>query len=149
DPKISIGMRLAITFKPTVTETSKPTPEPEEKGEQLQQEETFAMEPTSGISVAMKIKKRLTLLAMNNNTELPIYGITVKSSDGSIRFVKALGWDRDKLDSSTVIVQTDDRPITKGHNKIVLLLLDPSLGIEWKALDENGAEVASGAMIPQ
>ena len=46
-------------------------------------------------------------------------------------------------------MQTDDRPITEGRNKIVLIIGDTSSGLEWSAFDENGVVLSSGAMIPK
>jgi hypothetical protein len=146
-PTINVGQKLEVQFRATMTEVPKPPPAPEK--EPKEGKEVFDHEPTAGISVAMKIKKKLTLLSIKNNEEVPIYSVIIKSTGGDIRFVKAMNWDRSKVDSGTVIVQTDDRPITEGRNKIVLIIGDTSSGLEWSAFDENGVVLSSGAMIPK
>lgn len=146
-PSINVGQKLEVQFRATMTEVPKPSPAPKE--EPKEEKEVFDHEATAGISVAMKIKKKLTLLSIKNNDELPIYSVLIKLTNGDIRFVKAMNWDRSKVDSGTVIVQTDDRPITEGHNKVVLLIGDTSSGLEWSAFDENGVVLSSGAMIPK
>ncbi len=88
------------------------------------------------ISIALKHKNKVTLAAVKNNDETPVYGLELKSTDGTIRFVKARGWDREKIDASTVIIQTDDIPLTKNGSMIVVLILDNrSSSLEWKAFD--------------
>ena len=100
------------------------------------------------ISVAMKHKKKITLLAVKNNDEFPIYMLELKAMDDKIRFVKAKDWERSKLDASTVMIQTEDRPITKGGNMIVLLILDDKNSwLECKAFDEEHNLLLSDLLI--
>jgi endonuclease YncB( thermonuclease family) len=104
----------------------------------------------SDITVLMKIKKKITLLAVKNNSDTPVYSVELKSTDGSIQFVKAKDWDRKKIDTSTVMIQTDDRPLTRGKNMIVLLMMDNvASGLEWKAFDSINNVLASGALIAE
>ncbi|MFQ5941800.1 MAG: sialidase family protein, partial [Nitrososphaerales archaeon] len=76
------------------------------------------------ISVAMKHKKKVSLVAVKNNSDEEVFGVQMKIDDGNIRFVKARGWDRDRIDQQTVVVQTDDRPIKPGQSLIILMIVD-------------------------
>ncbi len=99
----------------------------------------------SDISIAIKHKKKVTLLAVKNNDEKPVFGVEIKITDGSIKFVKARGWDRDRVDQSTVIVQTADRPIDSGKSLIVLMIVDNKESpYEWSAFNNDGIKIASG-----
>ena len=63
-----------------------------------------------------------------------VYGIEIKSTDGTIRFVKAKHWDREKIDQQTVKITTEDKPIARGSNKIVLLIVENKWSpLEWRA----------------
>lgn len=116
-----------------------PEPSPQIKGE-LQR---------GDVSVAMKITKKLTLLSIKNNGEFPVFALEIKASDGTIRFVKVKDWDREKIDTRTVSIHTDDKPVIKGRNILALLLLDnKGSGLEWKAYDANRNVISSGALIP-
>ena len=102
------------------------------------------------ISVAMKLKKKSTLLAIKNGGDIEVYSVKIKASDGNIRFVKAKGWDRDKVDASTIIIHTDDRPLIRDRNMIVLLIVDNrGSGLEWIAFDAERNVLSSGALIPK
>jgi peptide/nickel transport system substrate-binding protein len=99
----------------------------------------------ANISVAIKHTKKITLMAVKNNDDESINGLQIKITDGNIRFVKARGWDRDKIDPATVIVQTSDRAIDAGKSLIILLIVDnKQSSFEWSAFDKNGAKIASG-----
>ena len=102
------------------------------------------------VSVAMKLKKKSALLAIKNTGDEEIYSVKIKASDGSVRYVKAKGWDREKVDASTVIVRTSDKPITEGKSLLVILVIDNrASGIEWTALDVKTTVLSSGALIPK
>ena len=102
------------------------------------------------VSVAMKLKKKSTLLAVKNTGDEEIYSVKIKASDGNIRYVKAKGWDREKVDAGTVIVRTSDKPITEGKSLLVILVIDNrGSGIEWTALDAKATILSSGALIPK
>jgi hypothetical protein len=102
------------------------------------------------ISVAMKLAKKTTLLAIKNTGDMEVHSVKIKASDGSIRFVKAKGWDREKVDSNTVIIKTMDKPISSGKNLLVMLIIDNNAsGIEWTAFDANATTLSSGALIPE
>ncbi len=97
------------------------------------------------ISVTVKQKKKVTLISVKNNDELPLFGVKLKMEDGSIKFVKAGGWDRDRIDQSTVMLDTDDRPITTGTSMIIMLISDnQTVSLEWSALSKAGNEIAKG-----
>jgi len=99
----------------------------------------------SDISIAIKHKKKVTLLAVKNEDEKPVFGVEIKITDGSIKFVKARGWDRERVDQSTVIVQTADRPIDSGKSLIVLMIVDNKEALyEWSAFNNDGITIASG-----
>lgn len=100
------------------------------------------------IFLAMKHKKKVTLIAVKNNDEEPVFGVQIKITDGNIKFVKARGWDRDRVDQSTVIVQTTDRPINTGKSLIVILIVgNKDASFEWGAFDKNGSKIAKGDII--
>ncbi len=102
------------------------------------------------VSVAMKLKKKSTLLAIKNTGDEEIYSVEIKASDGNIRYVKAKGWDREKVDASTVIVRTSDKPITESRSLLVILVIDNrASGIEWTALDVKTIVISSGALVPK
>jgi hypothetical protein len=99
------------------------------------------------ISVAMKQKNKLTLLSIKNNSEIPIFGIGLHSNDGSIKYVKAKGWEREKVDPSTILIQTFQQPVTGQKSMVILLILDskyPSL--EWAAFDIDGSGILAGSI---
>ncbi len=99
------------------------------------------------VSIATKHNKKITLVSVRNNYETPIYGLELKSADGSIKFVKARGWDREKIDASTVLIQTDDIPLTKNEDMIVLLILDnKDSELEWRAFDADGVAISSDVL---
>ena len=63
------------------SEIKPPTTAEEPKGERKQ---TY-------VSVAMKHKKKVSLVAVKNNSDEEIFGVQMKIDDGKIRFVKARG----------------------------------------------------------
>lgn len=102
------------------------------------------------ITVSMKLTKKSTLLAIKNAGDAEVYSIKIKASDGNIRFVKAKGWDREKLDPSAVMIKAIDRPISVGKSLLVILIVDnKGSGIEWTAFDANVATLSSGVLIPK
>ena len=102
------------------------------------------------ISVAMKHKKKVTLLAVKNNGHEEIFGVQMKIDDGKIRFVKARGRDRDRIDLSTVIVQTNDRPIKPRKSLIILMVVDNKASFfEWIVLDTAGNMMGKGDVRPR
>ncbi len=115
-------------------------------------EPSVTEKPSEGhdISVAMKLKKKSTLLAIKNTGDTEIFSVKIKASDGNVRYVKAKGWDREKIDASTVIVRTSDKPLIEGKSLLVILVIDnKGSGIEWTALDAKAAILSSGALIPK
>jgi hypothetical protein len=130
------------------------SPEPEAKPEPAPQPLPPILEEPNvsigDISIAMKMKKKSTLMSVKNTGDAEVYGVKIKVNDGSIRFVKAKGWEREKVDSSTVMVKTVDRPISAGKSLIVMLVADRIAGgIEWAAIDAAGNTIVSGAAIPR
>ena len=102
------------------------------------------------ISVAMKHKKNVTLISVKNNDELPLFGVKLEIEDGSIKFVKARGWERDRIDQSTVVISTDDRPITNGKSMIIILISDnQNASLEWSVLSKAGNEIVKGVASPK
>ncbi|MFQ5969748.1 MAG: ABC transporter substrate-binding protein [Nitrososphaerales archaeon] len=102
------------------------------------------------ISLAMKHKKKVSLVAVKNNSDEEIFGVQMEIDDGKIRFVKARGWDRDRIDQSTVIVQTDDRPIKPGRSLIMILIVNnKDASYEWSAFDKNSSKIAIGNVVPR
>jgi hypothetical protein len=103
----------------------------------------------SAITVAMKLTKKSTLLAVKNVGEEDVYSVKIKSSDGAIRFVKAKGWEREKVDANTIMIK-GDKPITMGKSLFVILIVEKQgSGIEWTAFDSDTNMLGAGAMIPR
>lgn len=106
---------------------------------------TFA-QSVDDISVAMKHTKKVTLVAVKNNSDEPIYGVKISFGDG-IKFVKARGWDRERINDDTVVVMTDGSPLEPGKTLITLLIVNNKEGtFEWSALDKGGKALA-GTMV--
>jgi len=104
----------------------------------------------SGISVAMKHKQKLTLVSVKNNGDEEIFGFQMKIDDGKIRYVKARGWDRDKIDQSTIVVYTSDKPIKPGKSLIFLMVVDnKASSFEWAVLDTTGNMMVKGDVRPR
>lgn len=111
------------------------------------QESSIVEESKTGgkITVLAKQIKRLTLISVKNSADEHIFGIEIKISNGNIKFVKASGWDREKIDSRTVMIKTTDRPIASGGTKIVLLIFDnPNVSLEWSAFDKDMKAIGGG-----
>lgn len=105
-------------------------------------------EPFEGVSVAVKFAGKSTLLAVWNMDDDSVYGVRVRADTSNIDWAKARGWQGDRVDSNTILLQTDDRPVTKGRNAVILLGVgDTGSGLSWTALDKNGKEISSGAVI--
>lgn len=101
------------------------------------------------ISVAMKEKKRITLVAVKNPDDVPVYAVKVKSTDANIKFIKARHWDRERVDQNTVIVQTADRPLAKGTLILLLIIDKKGSGLEWSAIDDMGVQITAGSVLPR
>jgi len=128
-----------ISPPPAQEQVPKP-PEPKEVKEEKQ----------NLITVNMKEKKKSTLLAVKNAGDIPVYSIKIKAMDGKIKFVKAKGWDREKLDLSTVMIKTVDMAFSAGKSLLVMLVIDnKASGIEWTAFDAENNVISSGALIPK
>lgn len=105
-------------------------------------------ETKTTVDVAIKHKKKVTLLAVKNNGDEEIFGIQIKIDDGKITFVKARGWDRERIDEGTIILQTSDRPIMPGKSLIMMLVIDnPASSFEWTAFDSSSNMIAKGDVI--
>ncbi|MEE8132215.1 MAG: hypothetical protein V3T40_01405, partial [Nitrososphaerales archaeon] len=120
--------------------------------EVVPEKEVVIEEPalTSDISVAMKHKKKVTLVSVKNNGDEEIFGVQMKIEDGKIRYVKARGWDRDRIDQSTVLVLTSDRPIMPGKSLICLLIVDNrTSSFEWTVLDNADNIMTTGDVTPR
>ncbi|MGH9934025.1 MAG: hypothetical protein ACRD3Z_02790, partial [Nitrososphaerales archaeon] len=145
-------LQEADTAEPFVQKQEEPEPpvpviEPEPSpavSEQIDQEST------GDVSIAMKLKKKSALLAVKNAGDTEVFSVEIKASDGNIRYVKAKGWDREKVDANTVMVRTSDRPLIEGKSLIIILVIDNrGSGIEWKAFDAEATVISSGALIPK
>ena len=107
------------------------------------------IESDQNVSVAIKITKKITLLAIKNAGDTAIHGVKIAADNGNISFVKARGWDSEQTDASTLMIKTDDRPLTKGRILVILLLFDDrQSGLQWTVFDTNSSIVSSGALIP-
>ena len=98
----------------------------------------------------MKHKQKLTLVSVKNNGDEEIFGFQMKIDDGKIRYVKARGWDRDKIDQSTIVVYTSDKPIKPGKSLIFLMVVDnKASSFEWVVLDTTGNMMVKGDVRPR
>lgn len=96
------------------------------------------------VSVAIKQTKKVTLLAVKNSGDESIFAVKIKVIDGNIKFVKAKGWDREKVDSSTVMVKTADKPILPNKSMIIIVLSNnPNSAYEWSIYGKGNNEIAS------
>lgn len=101
---------------------------------------------TDNVSVSMKHTKKVTLVAVKNTGKEPIYGVKISFEDG-IKFVKARGWDREKVDQDTVMIMTQKSPIEPGRTLITILVVNnKEAQYQWSALDANG-KVLAGTMM--
>jgi hypothetical protein len=122
----------------------------DDKGEPKQETFTVALNFRPEIKVAVKNKEKATLVSVKNNGEEPIHVVEVNNPDGNIKFVKARGWDRDKIDESTAVVFTDERPVMPGGNQVLLVLGDkPVERLNWAAGDSRGNLLAGGTVPEQ
>jgi len=97
------------------------------------------------VSIAMKHKKKVTLIAVKNTGDEPIYGFKIKFMDSTIKFAKAKGWDREKVDTSAIMVKTSDKPLSPGKSLLVILIVDnKDAPYAWSALNAAGKEIATG-----
>jgi phosphate ABC transporter phosphate-binding protein len=95
----------------------------------------------------MKHKKKVTLVAIKNNSDEPIYGFKIKFSESNIKFAKARGWDREKVDPNTIMVKTDDKPLESGKTLIAILVVDnKDAPYEWSVVDAAGKTFAGTMM---
>jgi subtilisin family serine protease len=101
----------------------------------------------ASISLAMKHKKKVSLVSVKNNGDLPVYGVELKINDGTIKFVKGRGWDRDRVNESTVIVEAIKRPINPGSSLIIILVVDnKDSEYEWRAFDQSERLITKGKL---
>lgn len=108
---------------------------------------TVKMNSGEQITVNLKYTKKSIVLAVKNESNTPIAGIKFKVIDGNIKFVKARGWDREKVDASTVIIQAHNKPISLGQTIIIMLLADRIyLDLEWTAFDSAHHTISTGIL---
>jgi hypothetical protein len=99
------------------------------------------------VLVAMKHVKRMILLSVRNIDESSLYSIEVRNPDGAIKFAKARGWDMEKLDPNVVKISTNDRPINRGRNLVLLVLNENfSSSLQWIVYDSFDKILASGTV---
>jgi phosphate ABC transporter phosphate-binding protein len=104
-----------------------------------------ALSETQDITVAMKQTKKTTLIAVKNAGDEPVYAFKIQFKDGTVKFAKAKGWDREKVDASTIMVKTDDKPISQGKSLLTIIIIDKTdAPYMWSALDSSGREIARG-----
>jgi hypothetical protein len=97
------------------------------------------------VIVNMKEKKKLTLIAVKNNDAGEIFGIQLKIPETAIKYVKAKGWERQKIDDNTVLVHTDEIPIKSTRSLIMILITHTQFkSVQWTVLGSSGQEITSG-----
>lgn len=89
------------------------------------------------VLVAMKHTKKITLMSVRNDGEVPLYSVSLSIADGEINFVKARGWDSDRKDAKTIMLKTDDKPIDPGKILVILLMMDHSNTDMWWTAGDN------------
>jgi endonuclease YncB( thermonuclease family) len=98
----------------------------------------------SKVSVVVKQTKKVTLMAFRNSGDEPLLSIKITAVDASVRFVKSKGWEREKVDASTVVLKSVDRPLLPNTSVIIILLTDnPTLNYGWSVYDKDNRELAS------
>lgn len=105
-----------------------------------------AQQNTELYKVAMKQKHKLTLISIkNNSSEDGVFGVKLNAINDNIKFVKARSWDRERIDQNTVVLSTNDRPLTVGRSLIILLITgDTNPSLEWTLLDERSEIISEG-----
>ena len=102
------------------------------------------------VSVAMKHKKKVSLVSVKNNGDVEIFGVQIKTDDGKIRYVTTRGWDRDRIDQNGVMVYTSDKPIKPGKVLIIIMIVDNrTSSLEWSVLDIIGNMIGKGDVRPR
>ncbi len=96
------------------------------------------------VSVTIKQKAKTVLLLIKNTGASPIYEFKIKAGDSGIRFIKARGWEGSRVDRSTVIIQTNNRPINTGYSLVAILLTNTKSSYEWMVFDKNRNEIGQG-----
>ncbi|MFQ5920579.1 MAG: hypothetical protein ACE5JV_01010 [Nitrososphaerales archaeon] len=130
------SMPLTLTAVREAPEEEKPLPVQEEPAQ-------------PEISVAIKHKKKVSLVAVKNGSSDEVFGLELKIDDGTIRYVKARGWDRERLDQSTIMINTGERPIKPGGSLVIILIVDnKSSSFEWTALGEANT-LSAGNVMPR
>src|SRR5574341_1568313 len=97
------------------------------------------------VSLAMKHKNKTTLIAVKNTGDEPIYGLKINCMDSPIKYAKARGWDREKVDTNTIMVKTSSSPLGPGRSLIAILIVDnKEAPYTWFVLNAAGQEIANG-----
>lgn len=97
------------------------------------------------VSLAMKHKNKTTLIAVKNTGDEPIYGFKINFMDSPIKYAKARGWDREKVDTNTIMVKTSSSPLGPGRSLIAILIVDnKEAPYTWSVLNAAGQEIAKG-----
>jgi hypothetical protein len=101
----------------------------------------------SELKVVMKHTRKLTLVSVRNNSDLPLYAVSLHYPDEKIQLMKVKGWNVERIDENTVMVGTSDRPINPGNHVIILLLTENhSVMLEWSVSDGAGNVLAKGTV---
>jgi len=99
------------------------------------------------VYAVMKHAKKMTLVSIKNQSDDPIYAVILENPDDAIRFVKARGWDRERIDAGKVMVNTSDRPVMPGNNLLILLIAQTPPALVWATTDQVGNILTSGTVI--
>ncbi|MEE8133335.1 MAG: hypothetical protein V3T40_07160, partial [Nitrososphaerales archaeon] len=99
------------------------------------------------VYAVMKHTKKMTLVSIKNQSDDPIYAVVLENPDDAIRFVKARGWDRERIDAGKVMVNTSDRPVMPGNNLLILLIAQTPPALVWATTDQVGNILAIGTVI--
>ena len=99
------------------------------------------------VYAVMKHTKKMTLVSVKNQSDEALYSVLLENPDGDIRFVKARGWDRERIDANKVVVK-GERPIIPGNNLIILLITRiPAPSLIWTTMDRFENILTSGTVI--
>lgn len=106
--------------------------------------------PEGNIELHMKIKNTLILLSLRNNDVVPVHELEIEATGTAIMSTKTRTWQTEKLDESTVRLHTDEKPVTKSRNLIVLMKVENMQSVlTWKAFDANDGELHHGMIVPR
>jgi subtilisin family serine protease len=103
--------------------------------------------PADQVKLALSQMRHLTLIVVENHGGKEIFGIKLMTEGAKIRYVKAETWHRDRIDETTVMVNTLFNPIEPSMSLRIVVKIDTAgEAIIWNAQDKNGSKIDSGVI---